>query len=91
MGQSILCLVSQLTGSIFKACKLGHFQGHRSTITGLFVLHKGFRILSAEEEGVINVWQAEDGTGLVCVEGPTRILHASPNDQLAISGDASQM
>ena len=66
-------------------------QGHRSTITGLYVLHKGFRVLSAEEEGVIHVWQAEDGTGLLSVEGPTRILHVSPNDQLSISGDATQV
>ena len=63
-------------------------QGHRGTVTGLFVLQKSFRILSADEDGLIHLWQAEDGQCLLSLEGPTHILEVTPNSQLAISGDA---
>ena len=64
------------------------FQGHRSTVTGLFVLSSGFRVLSADEDGLIQMWRAEDGVSLLNLEGPTHILEVTPNSHLAVSGDA---
>ncbi len=60
----------------------------------VFVLGRGFRVLSGDEDGQLQLWQAEDGTPLLVLDaGATSgaaagVLEVTPNTQLAVSGGA---
>ena len=62
-------------------------QEHSSSIRAVFVFCDNHRVMSAEQEGFIHIWRAEDGEGLLSLMGPVDLLQVSPSSQLGVSGN----
>ncbi len=66
------------------------FKEHESVIKKAFVMNDNIRVMTAEAQGVIKIWKAEDGTTFLSLSGPVNILNLAPNSQFAISGQGDQ-
>ena len=53
----------------------------------VFIFCDNQRVMSAEKNGFIHVWRAEDGEGLLSLIGPVDLLQLSPSSLLGISAN----
>ncbi|KAI0229455.1 hypothetical protein LSAT2_020126 [Lamellibrachia satsuma] len=63
---------------------------HESSINNILVVHERHLVLSSETNGVIKLWQAEDGETCMTLFGPVQWLCIAPNSQFAVSGSGAQ-
>ena len=56
----------------------------------IYVLGDNRRVLTADREQVINLWQAEDGVTYLTLHGPTCLMDLAPNREIALSGDQGE-
>ena len=66
------------------------WQEHESSINNVLVVHERHLVLSSETNGVIKLWQAENGETSMTLFGHVQWLCISPNSQFAVSGSGAQ-